>query len=319
MLLRISHRTRFEYDQPAQDSHNELRLRPLDEAGQRCLAFDFSIDKPAAVLTYRDFFGNHAHSISVSAPHRELTIVAQSLVERPDTFEPVLSDQTYAEMMFRDFLADDEAHIRDYCEFLNPSYYIPFSERLQKLFWMARPDQTEDVASYVTRIVAWVRDQFDYQKARTHVHSSLDDILKSGSGVCQDFAHLTIGLLRLAGVPARYVSGYLAPKISPIGNAPLGAQASHAWLEVWLPRVGWTGFDPTNRYRTDERHIRVAVGRDYADVPPLKGMYRSNATNQVMTVDLNVEHTVATGVADGAAADGTGADETCVPRGSQSQ
>jgi transglutaminase-like putative cysteine protease len=171
----------------------------------------------------------------------------------------------------------------------------------------------------VTRVVAWVRDQFDYQKARTNVHSSVDDILKAGGGVCQDFAHLTIGLLRLAGVPARYVSGYLAPRISLTGDAALGEQASHAWLEAWLPHAGWSGFDPTNRYRTDERHVRVAVGRDYADVPPLRGMYRSHTTSQVMTVDLNVEHTVATGVADGTAAKGTGADGTLVPRGSQSQ
>ncbi len=199
--------------------------------------------------------------------------------------------EVYPEMTFRDFLLEDEAHVRDYWEFLNPSRYIPFSQRLQKLFWMARPGDTEDVTIYVARIVAWVHDQFDYQKARTHVHSSLDDILKSGGGVCQDFAHLTIGLLRLAGVPARYVSGYLAPAISPTGNASVGEQASHAWLEAWLPYAGWTGFDPTNRYRTDERHIRVAIGRDYADVPPLMGVYRSSATNQVMTVDLNIEHT----------------------------
>jgi transglutaminase-like putative cysteine protease len=304
MLLRISHRTRFAYDQPARDSHNELRLQPLEDAGQRCLAFELKIDQPAAVISYRDFFGNHAHSVSVSVPHRELTIVAQSLVERPET-----PARLSPEMMFRNFLAEDEDHIRDFCEFLNPSRYIPFSKRLRKLFWMARPAETEDVAVYVARIVAWVRDQFDYQKARTHVHSSLDDILKSGGGVCQDFAHLTIGLLRLAGVPARYVSGYLAPAVSSTGNELLGEQASHAWLEAWLPHVGWTGFDPTHRYRTDERHVRVAVGRDYADVPPLKGMYRSNATNQIMTVDLNIEHAVAASLTDG----------TCDPSGCQTQ
>jgi len=304
MLLRIRHTTRFVYDQPACDSHNELRLRPLEDGGQRCLAFELSVDRPAAVLSYRDFFGNHAHSVSVSAPHRELTIVAQSLVERADTAAKV-----FPEVTFRSFLAEDDAHIRDYCEFLNQSRYVPFSERLHKLFWMARPAATEDVAGYVERIVKWVRDQFDYQKARTNVHSSLDDILNSGSGVCQDFAHLTIGLLRLAGVPARYVSGYLAPAVSGGGNAPLGEQASHAWLEAWLPRAGWTGFDPTHRYRTDERHIRIAVGRDYADVPPLKGMYRSNATSQVMTVDLNVEHASSPGLTDG----------TCGPPGCQTQ
>jgi transglutaminase-like putative cysteine protease len=309
MLVRISHRTQFVYDQPARDSHNELRLQPLEGAGQRCLSFELIIDQPAAVLSYRDFFGNHAHSVSVSAPHRELTIVAQSLVERPETMLEASADKLHPEVMFRNFLAEDEAHIKDYCEFLNPSRYVPFSKRLQNLFWMARPGDTEDVAIYVARIVAWVRDQFDYQKARTNVYSSLDDILRTGSGVCQDFAHLTIGLLRLAGVPARYVSGYLAPTVSAAGNASLGEQASHAWLEAWLPQEGWTGFDPTNRYRTDERHVRVAVGRDYADVPPLMGMYRSNATNQVMTVDLNVEHTVATGPADGTSSD----------RGSQTQ
>jgi transglutaminase-like putative cysteine protease len=309
MLVRISHRTQFVYDQPARDSHNELRLQPLEGAGQRCLSFELIIDQPAAVLSYRDFFGNHAHSVSVSAPHRELTIVAQSLVERPETMLEASADKPHPEVMFRNFLAEDEAHIEDYCEFLNPSRYVPFSKRLQNLFWMARPGDTEDVAIYVARIVAWVRDQFDYQKARTNVYSSLDDILRTGSGVCQDFAHLTIGLLRLAGVPARYVSGYLAPTVSAAGNASLGEQASHAWLEAWLPQEGWTGFDPTNRYRTDERHVRVAVGRDYADVPPLMGMYRSNATNQVMTVDLNVEHTVATGPADGTSSD----------RGSQTQ
>ena len=309
MLVRISHRTQFVYDQPARDSHNELRLQPLEGAGQRCLSFELIIDQPAAVLSYRDFFGNHAHSVSVSAPHRELTIVAQSLVERPETMLEASADKPHREVMFRNFLAEDEAHIEDYCEFLNPSRYVPFSKRLQNLFWMARPGDTEDVAIYVARIVAWVRDQFDYQKARTNVYSSLDDILRTGSGVCQDFAHLTIGLLRLAGVPARYVSGYLAPTVSAAGNASLGEQASHAWLEAWLPQEGWTGFDPTNRYRTDERHVRVAVGRDYADVPPLMGMYRSNATNQVMTVDLNVEHTVATGPADGTSSD----------RGSQTQ
>jgi len=304
MLLRISHRTRFVYDQPARDSHNELRVQPLEDAAQRCLAFDLRIDQPAAVLSYRDFFGNHAHSVSVSTAHRELTIVAQSLVERPET--PV---QVFPELRFRDFLADDDAHIRDYWEFLNPSRYVPFSQRLQKLFWMARPADTEDVSIYVARIVAWVRDQFDYQKAKTHVHSSLDDILKAGGGVCQDFAHLTIGLLRLAGVPARYVSGYLAPSISSTGDASVGEQASHAWLEAWLPHEGWTGFDPTNRYRCDERHIRVAIGRDYADVPPLMGMYRSRAANQLMTVALNIEHTSIAGATE----------RTGVPPGGQAQ
>ncbi len=285
MLFRITHRTRFVYERPAYDSHNELRLRPLDGEGQRCLEFALSVDRPAAVIAWRDFFGNHAHSVSVSAAHDALAVAASSLIERTPDAPASLPEATFAS-----FLAEDRARASAYCEFLGPSHYVPFSERLRKFFWMVHPAAGEDVAAYAARIVAWVRDQFEYEKARTHVHSSLDDILKSGGGVCQDFAHLTIGVLRLAGVPARYVSGYLAPAPAAGGGAAaVGEQASHAWLEAWLPGAGWVGFDPTHRSRTGPYHISVAIGRDYADVPPLRGMYRSYGSGQVMKVELSVE------------------------------
>jgi transglutaminase-like putative cysteine protease len=284
MLFRITHTTRFVYERAAYDSHNELRLQPRDGDGQRCIGFELDLDCPAAVLAYRDFFGNHAHSVSVSAPHERLTITARSLIERAPTSSASLPEATFAT-----FLAEDGARAEAYCEFLGPSQYVPFSERLRKFFWMAHPSPGNDVAGYVARIVNWVRDQFEYETTRTHVHSNLDDILKSGGGVCQDFAHLTIGVLRLAGVPARYVSGYLAPAPVADGAAALGEQASHAWLEAWLPGAGWVGFDPTHSSRAGPYHLRVAVGRDYADVPPLRGMYRSQGTRQVMKVELNVE------------------------------
>jgi transglutaminase-like putative cysteine protease len=284
MKFRIIHTTHFDYEKPAHDSQNEIRLRPWDGATQRCLEFDLSLDRPAAVAGYLDFFGNHAHAISVSAPHESLTIVARSAIEQSP---PLI--QSHLEVPFSLFLSEDEARAREFYEYLNPSRYVPFSERLRKFFWMAaRPGGSEDVAVYVMRVVAFVRDQFEYETAKTNVHSSLNDILKSGGGVCQDFAHLTIGMLRLAGVPARYVSGYMAP---PPGRAPenAGQQASHAWLEAWLPGSGWSGFDPTHRCRVDERHIGIAVGRDYGDVPPIRGVYRGSGGYSVMKVDLNVE------------------------------
>lgn len=284
MMFRIIHTTHFDYEKPAHDSQNEVRLRPWDGPGQRCAEFDLSLDRPAAVLAYSDFFGNHIHALSISAPHESLTIVARSIIER----EPPILDPR-PEVPFSLFLSDDEARTRKFYEYINPSRYIPFSERLRKFFWMAvRPGGGEDVAAYVMRVVAFVRDQFEYETSKTNVHSSLNDILKSGSGVCQDFAHLTIGMLRLAGVPARYVSGYLAP---PAGRPPEdpSRQASHAWLEAWLPGAGWSGFDPTHRCRVDERHLGVAVGRDYGDVPPIRGVYRSNGGYSVMKVNLNVE------------------------------
>lgn len=289
MRYRISHRTRFEYPEPACDSQNELRMHPWDRDGQRCVAFDLSVNEPSSSLAYSDFFGNRAYSISISAPHQVLEIAANSVVEVVAPEIPIETGVTIGE-----FLRGDAMRNSVYCEYLNPSEFVPFSERLRRFFWMARPQEEEDVGDYVLRMVTYVRDQFEYETQSTHVHSNLNDILNSGGGVCQDFAHLTIGVLRLAGVPARYVSGYLAP---PSAGSPmdLTAQASHAWLEAWLPGRGWRGFDPTHRCATDGRHIGVAIGRDYADVPPLRGVFRNGGGRSHMTVALSVEFTSSAG------------------------
>jgi transglutaminase-like putative cysteine protease len=282
MIFRVLHTTRFEYEVPAVNSQNEMRVKPWERPGQRLLDFNLSADAPASILPYRDFFGNEAHSVCVGGSHPRLTIIAKSIVEKYEAAEP-----QYNEISFVRFLEDDQRRSKNYYEFLNASQYVPFTDRLRKFFWMAHPKENEDVAAYVMRVVAYVRDQFEYETTKTNVHSSLEDILKSGGGVCQDFAHLTIGILRLAGVPARYVSGYLAP--TPNEPVTWMQQASHAWLEAWLPGSGWVGFDPTNRCRADERHIGMAIGRDYNDVPPLRGVYSSGGAHSTMRVDLNVE------------------------------
>ena len=189
---------------------------------------------------------------------------------------------------FGEYLLEDHARNRLEYDFLNASRHVPFSDPMRKFFWLAKPDPSEDVAAYANRIVAFIRDQFVYEPGMTKVHSTADEILSVGGGVCQDFAHLTIGVLRLAGIPTRYVSGYLAPAANSAASS-IGAQASHAWLEAQLPGLGWTGFDPTNGCMVDERHIRVAVGRDYSDVPPMRGVYRSHGGMQLMSVDLKIE------------------------------
>jgi transglutaminase-like putative cysteine protease len=282
MIFRVRHATRFAYEAPAYESHNEIRLRPSDDyAGQLVLSFELEVQPHASVFEFRDYFGNRAYSISIYPPHQSLTIKTVALVERlPDlTGRPT-------EVPFDRFLADDETRTRVNCEFLTATRFVPFSDRLRKFFWMARPRRTEDVAEYVMRVVCFIRDQFGYDTGTTHVHSNLDEILNAGGGVCQDFAHLTLGVLRLAGVPARYVSGYIGPH--PDASGAPGEQASHAWIEALLPGAGWTGFDPTHRCRTDIRHIRVAIGRDYADAAPIRGVYRSDASQNTMSVDLEV-------------------------------
>lgn len=278
MIFRVRHTTRFVYEKPAYESHNEVRMTPRASAGQRILSSTVEVKPQAAVLPFRDAFGNQVHAISVHPPHDELEISAIAEVERIEP-RPVRA----ARVPFAEFLGEDDARSRDQFEFLNPSRYVPFSERLRKFFWATRPAPTERVDDYTARLMRFIRDQFEYEPGATHVHSSVDDILQTGGGVCQDFAHLTIGLLRLSGLPARYVSGYLAR-----ADDDPGEQASHAWVEVLLPGAGWTGFDPTHRGRTTARHIRVAVGRDYADATPLRGVYRGAGGVGEMAVSLEV-------------------------------
>jgi transglutaminase-like putative cysteine protease len=281
MVFRIRHATRFAYEAPAYESYNEIRLQPVDGLGQRVLAFELQVKPHASIFEFRDYFGNRVQSISIYPPHDSLEIITTSLVDRSPDF-----GGHAVEVPFDRYLADDETRTRENCEHLTASRFVPFSERLRRFFWMARPHRSEDVSEYVMRVICFIRDQFGYDTGTTHVHSSLDEILNAGGGVCQDFAHLSLGVLRLAGVPARYVSGYLAP--APGMDAALEEQASHAWIEALLPGMGWSGFDPTHRCRTDIRHIRIATGRDYADASPIRGVYRSDASHNTMSVELQV-------------------------------
>jgi transglutaminase-like putative cysteine protease len=284
MRLRICHTTRFAYGAPAYQSHNQIRMRPLESAGQICAEFALEITPAGNTLEFQDYYGNHVAAVSIHEPHDSLTIVARSLVERVSEAAPPTDA-----MSFEEFLRDDRQRILSQYDFLSASPYVLFNDRMRKFFWLARPRADEDVAGYVQRVVAFVRDQFHYRPGVTNAYSTVDEILTTGAGVCQDFAHLTIALLRLAGVPARYVSGYLAPPRYPSDEGPVGPQASHAWLEAQLPYQGWIGFDPTHGCRADSRHIRVAVGRDYSDVAPLRGVYRSFGRRQTMSVDLTLE------------------------------
>jgi transglutaminase-like putative cysteine protease len=283
MLLRISHTTRFDYQMPAYDSHNEVRMRPLEGPTQRCLEFDLDLTPDASTVQFDDYYGNRVYGFSIHDPHPELVVSAKSLVE---CLTP--SHAAATSMPFGEYLLEDVARNRAEYDFLNASRHVPFSEPMRKFFWLAKPDPSEDVAAYTNRVVIFIRDQFIYEPGMTKVQSTADEILTVGGGVCQDFAHLTIGVLRLAGIPSRYVSGYLAPT-AKVGMETVGAQASHAWVEAQLPGLGWIGFDPTNGCVVDERHIRVAIGRDYSDVPPMRGVYRSHGGKQVMSVELTIE------------------------------
>ncbi len=279
MRLQVTHRTRFVYAEPVKESFNELRLKPTSSGGQSCESFHLRLNPPASVSDYIDLYQNVVHLFEVARAHRELSIDATSLVDTPDRPFGPADDATAAP------LAGIEAAARlELChEFLQPSTYVEVTPEL----WRRGLDITHGITDTWQASLAIMRHihrEFRYQPNVTHVNTRAADVLRLGAGVCQDFAHLMLGICRSLRMPARYVSGYLY-------NGPAdqlkGAQASHAWVEVYVPGHGWCPLDPTNNMRPDGRYVKIGAGRDYADVSPVRGSYRGTS-NRSMTVDVLV-------------------------------
>jgi transglutaminase-like putative cysteine protease len=281
--VRLLHVTEFEYDGPVSESYNELHLRPRDDEWQSCLSFRLSTRPAATGSAHRDYFGNWVHRFNLLGEHRHLRIEAESVVMVQEPPPP--GDLTLAEL--------DECGavlIEDHYDFLVPSQYVPQPEALRELIADAEAESGGRAAGFARAAAKLIRTRFRYEKGATHVHSSLADVLSSGAGVCQDFTHLLLGIARARGLPARYVSGYLVPSApTPAGETEevSGGLASHAWAEVYVPGAGWLGLDPTQGASVSPLHVRVAYGRDYGDVPPVRGVFKGHA-GQRLSVDVRV-------------------------------
>ena len=270
MRYRITHRTAYNYASPVYESFNEVRLQPGSTDTQTCLSFDLSIDPPATIITFRDYYGNGVHDFGVPYLHDHLTIEATSDVvtfvgagqpltgptdENPDC-SPALAA-----------VVGDKQIADEWAEFLNASSYVALEQASGEI---ARALIAEDPGmsayAFLARAGAYIRSHFSYQVGATNVRTTVAELIAGGSGVCQDYAHLLISLCRHLGLPARYISGYL--------GSVTESSASHAWTEAFVPPYGWIGFDPTSGALCTGRHVQVAIGRDYADVSPLRGTYR---------------------------------------------
>jgi len=286
----LFHVTEFTYDGPVSESYNEVRLRPRQDDQQTCLSFRLSTDPPAKASAYHDPYGNWVHRFNVLAEHRHLRVEAESavLVHQP----PALPDNGMA----LSELAEQANALDEYYDLLCPTVYVPHLTDVGELVESAERESGGSVSGFVRSAASLVNSQFRYEKGATHVQSSIEDVLQTRAGVCQDFAHLLLAVLRMRGLPARYVSGYLVP-ISAAGDSSsrtaeiIGGQASHAWTEVYLPGEGWFGLDPTLGQPVDLRHVRVAYGRDYGDVAPVRGVYKGHA-GQRLSVDVRVRPSV---------------------------
>jgi transglutaminase-like putative cysteine protease len=276
----ILHVTDFEYDGAVSESHNEVRLRPRDDSRQSCLSFRLSTRPASGGSVHQDYFGNWVHRFNILAPHRTLRIEAASVVmvhPAPPVGEPPPLRQ-------RDDQRQDLAE--EFFEFLAPSHYVPHPPGVGELIVAAEEGAAGTVAGFARAATRLIRERFRYEKGATHVHSSAERVLATGAGVCQDFAHLLLAIARVRGIPGRYVSGYLLPGGDP-GDAVSGGLASHAWAEILIPGEGWLGLDPTQGDAAGERHVRLAYGRDYGDVAPVRGTFRGHA-GQRLSVNVRV-------------------------------
>jgi transglutaminase-like putative cysteine protease len=270
----IHYLTAYRYAAPVSDNLNALRVRPATTSSQRCDEFHVRLDPEARIHRHVDYFGTEVLEFGVARPHDHLTIDVRARVvtgEPPEPPEAPWDDAT------------TESYAEAAGEFLLPGDDEPQGEVLAELLEIARARTPLATLRWLNELIP---DRFAYRPGVTYVGSTVDDLLAAGAGVCQDFVHLALVLLRRHGIAARYVSGYLFSAPDAGGTDSVEVQ-THAWLEALLPGIGgrgepiWVGADPTNRRLAGEMHVKIGHGRRYGDVPPIKGVYRGTATAEL--------------------------------------
>ncbi|MCW1960189.1 MAG: transglutaminase family protein [Mycobacterium sp.] len=273
--MRVVHATGYAYQSPVTASYNEARLTPRSDSRQNVIVNRVETAPATRSYRYVDYWGTAVTAFDLHAPHIELEVTSASVVET-DKAEAPAADAGWAD------LQSDKVLDR-YHEVLIPTPYTPASKQLSRV--ARQLAKGRDPHHAVLAVVEWVRNELQYVPGTTGVHSSGLDALQEGKGVCQDFAHLSLILLRAMGIPARYVSGYLHPKAeAAIGETVQGE--SHAWFQAWTG--SWWHYDPTNDAEINEQYISVGSGRSYADVTPLKGIYLGQGSSEL---DVVVEMT----------------------------
>jgi transglutaminase-like putative cysteine protease len=276
MFYAIRHFTRYRYSRSVWQSMMEVRMHPRSEGNQRCFVFQLSVNPRARIFGYTDSYGNLVHHFDLPSRHSQLTIISDALVniEAQPSIPEVMEYGGWQEL-------EELVEKKDYWDMLMPSHFARSSPELEQLAGEigATERKRRSPLAFLWDIASGVHRSFRYVKKSTAVNSPIEDALRSRQGVCQDFAHIMIALVRNARIPCRYVSGYLYHS-SEIAH-PAADGATHAWVEALLPGLGWVGFDPTINRLASEQHIRTATGRDYADVPPTMGMMKGKADTQL--------------------------------------
>jgi transglutaminase-like putative cysteine protease len=259
---------------PISESTMEIRMQPRTEGAQRCLEFTLVTEPYAKVMNYRDYLHNTVHHFNVPGKHSQLTITAEALVEVSDAPEiPQQLDAAAWQTL------DEQCARNGYIDMMLPSQFARPSALLHEFMQEIKLQRGSDPLSTLRELNRTMYEKFSYVPHSTQVDSPIEDALRSRWGVCQDFAHIMVTLVRELGIPCRYVSGYLFHRREDHDRSE--EDATHAWVEAYLPELGWVGFDPTNDLIVQNRHIRAAIGRDYDDVPPTRGFFRGDAGSEL--------------------------------------
>jgi transglutaminase-like putative cysteine protease len=277
----ILHQTTYRYSGKIHESYSVVRLRPRSDSSQYCTKYELSVAPRTRVFSYVDRFGNEVQHFAVLPEHDVLSIAARSSVITVRSPEPEMP----APVTMAELAADPE--LRWLYDELHESQYVVFGPGLRAFAAeVGEPEAGDDLAAWYAHAGTAIHEAFAYDTKATSVQTTIDEAIRVRAGVCQDYAHILVALCRYHGVPARYVSGYV---YSGQEGSVLGADASHAWCEAYLgPAAGWVGFDPTNDTLIDDRFARIACGRDYRDVSPVRGLYKG-AQQGSMSVNVAME------------------------------
>jgi transglutaminase-like putative cysteine protease len=268
MKLRIQHTTLFSYDQPISEAYTEMRLAPMDNARQRRIAFNLVTEPHGEVFRYMDRHQNEIHYFDILQPHQQLQVTAMSEIATADN----------------DVDESQELSPLDQYDWLVPTSYAPAAQVFSELGTSCVVE--DNPMGTALALMEKVHQALRYERGATDVKTKADAALRLGRGVCQDYAHVMIAACRSLGLPARYVSGYLSsPRAKQTGNA-----ASHAWVDLYISGRGWVSLDPTHSCTQGANYVRVAIGRDYADVPPTRGVFKGNSKERMDVFVTVQEH-----------------------------
>lgn len=271
MHLEIRYLTTFTYDTAVSESQNALRARPVSDGRQRLIKYSVTVDPPAQIVSYTDYWGTQVDCFGVVGRHTRLTVSADSVVET--SAQPLPADSPAWPHK------QDDARL---IEFLTPSPHVRWGADVSA-FARDAVAGADSLVGAIEAIHHATGDRLKYETGATEVGVSVDEVFAQGAGVCQDYAHLALAGYRTVGIPARYVSGYLYAADASSGDRPEDAEvlvSTHAWVEVHVPGHGWWGLDPTNQQPVGEQHVKIGHGRDYDDVMPLRGVYHGEGESK---------------------------------------